>query len=83
MTSEDSYGNGPIDRLMTSFRGEVISGNSGGPVISGDGQVLATVFASALGTKEPQGLGVPNEIVASDLNRVADRTAETDTGPCA
>jgi S1-C subfamily serine protease len=83
VSSEDSYGNGPIERLMTSFRGEVISGNSGGPVISGDGEVLTTVFASALDTKEPQGLGVPNEIVGKDLARVEGRTTEVDTGPCA
>ena len=30
VTSEDSYGSGPIQREMTSFRGEVRSGNSGG-----------------------------------------------------
>jgi len=83
VSSEDSYGNGPIDRLMTSFRGEVISGNSGGPVISGDGEVLTTVFASALDTAQPQGLGVPNEITAADLERVGRSAAEVDTGPCA
>jgi hypothetical protein len=83
VSSEDSYGNGPIERLMTSFRGEVISGNSGGPVISGDGEVLTTVFASALGTSEPQGLGVPNEITGKDLERVGPNAGEVDTGPCA
>jgi S1-C subfamily serine protease len=83
VTSEDSYGNGPIERLMTSFRGEVISGNSGGPVLSGDGEVLTTVFASALDTKEDQGLGVPNEIAAEDLSRIGARSGEVDTGPCA
>lgn len=83
VSSEDSYGDGPIDREMTSFRGKVISGNSGGPVIGTDGQVLTTVFATALDTKEPQGLGIPNAIVAKDLARVGPDSPETGTGPCA
>jgi hypothetical protein len=78
--SQDSYGRGPIEREMTSFRGEVISGNSGGPVIDGKGRVLATVFASAVGAKPPEGLGVPNPITAKLLDRV-DRPVGT--GPCA
>ncbi len=83
MTSEDSYGNGPIERQMTSFRGEVISGNSGGPVLGTDGHVLTTVFASALETKHPQGLGIPNSIVADDLARVGPNSPASGTGPCA
>ncbi len=83
VTSQDSYGNGPIERQMTSFRGEVISGNSGGPVIGTDGHVLTTVFASALETKHPQGLGIPNSIVADDLARVGPNSPASGTGPCA
>ncbi len=82
VTSEDSYGKGPIEREMTSFRGKVISGNSGGPVIGTDGEVLTTVFASALDTRHPQGLGVPNDIVAGDLNRVGPKSQPVSTGPC-
>jgi S1-C subfamily serine protease len=80
VTSEDSYGRGPIERKMTSFRGEVRSGNSGGPVIDGDGEVLTTVFASALGGGAPEGLGVPNSVTERALNRLGD--AQVDTGPC-
>ncbi len=52
---------------MTPFRGEVRNGNSGGPVVDGDGNVLATVFASSISNGPPSGLGVPNEIVAEAL----------------
>ena len=31
--SQDSYGRGPVRRRMTPFRGEVRSGNSGGPAV--------------------------------------------------
>ena len=44
--SEDSYGRGPIRRPITSLRGSVRSGNSGGPLVDSRGQVLGTVFAA-------------------------------------
>jgi S1-C subfamily serine protease len=79
VTSEDSYGRGPIRRLMTPFRGPVRSGNSGGPAVDEAGGVLTTVFAANTRGR-PGGFGVPNEIVrralASDLE-------PTGTGPCA
>lgn len=78
--SDDSYGRGPVRRQMTPFRGVVRSGNSGGPVIDGDGEVLTTVFAAALGDGPPSGLGVPNRIVERALRG---GLAPVDTGPCA
>jgi S1-C subfamily serine protease len=78
--SEDSYGRGPIERQMASFRGEVRNGNSGGPVIDGDGDVLTTVFASSLAEGPPSGLGVPNGVVADALAGPLDGA---DSGPCA
>ena len=77
--SEDSYGRGPVERQMTPFRGEVREGNSGGPVIDGDGEVLTTVFASSLGDGASSGLGVPNGIVADAL---AGPLEGADSGPC-
>jgi S1-C subfamily serine protease len=77
--SQDSYGNGPITRLMTPFRAEVRDGNSGGPLVGGDGEVLATVFAAAVGGKPDGGLGVPNQIVEQALQRAS---GPVDTGSC-
>jgi S1-C subfamily serine protease len=78
--SQDSYGRGPVERLMTPFRGEVRHGNSGGPVIDADGAVLTTVFASSVSEGPPSGLGVPNDVVADALSGSLD---EASTGPCA
>lgn len=80
VTSEDSYGRGPVQRRMTPFRGRVKSGNSGGPVVDAQGEVLTTVFASSLGGGPASGLGVPNVVVRKALSRPLQ---PTDTGPCA
>ena len=80
VASQDSYGRGPVRRRMTSFRGEVRSGNSGGPVVDADGDVLTTVFGSEQGGGPPGGLGVPNDVVSAALEG---RLAPTGTGPCA
>ena len=80
VTSQDSYGRGPVQRKMTPFRADVRSGNSGGPVVDLDGNVLTTVFASSTGPGHANGLGVPNPIVA---RAVGSKLEPTDTGPCA
>ncbi|MGN6170646.1 MAG: MarP family serine protease, partial [Solirubrobacteraceae bacterium] len=44
--TENAYGQGPVLRSVTELRGLVRPGNSGGPVVSSSGQVLATAFAA-------------------------------------
>lgn len=76
--SEDSYSRGPIRRSITSLRGEVRSGNSGGPIVDQRGQVLGTVFAATT-TGPPGGFAVPNGVVKGALE---EQLVSTDTGPC-
>ena len=76
--TQDSYGRGPVSRQLTALRGEVHSGNSGGPLVNGDGRVMGTVFAATTQGK-PGGYAVPNSVVASALG---DRTGQVSTGPC-
>jgi S1-C subfamily serine protease len=80
VTSQDSYGRGPIARAMTAFRGDVRSGNSGGPVVDADGRVLTTVFGSEQGGGPPGGLGVPNAVTAKALRGPLEPVG---AGPCA
>jgi S1-C subfamily serine protease len=76
--SEDAYGQGPVRRRMTAIRGNVRSGNSGGPVVDAEGQVVTTVFAAT--TRGPRGgFGVPTGIVSSDLRSAS---GPVSTGPC-
>jgi S1-C subfamily serine protease len=81
--SQDAYGNGPVSRRMTTFRGTVRPGNSGGPLIGTDGQVLTTVFAQATGSGRRGGFGVPNAIVRDVLAGAAPAGRTVSTGPCA
>jgi S1-C subfamily serine protease len=77
--SQDAYGRGPITRAMTTIRGLVRSGNSGGPVVDGSGRVLTTVFAATVGARVRGGYGVPNAVVRREL---AQAGRAVDTGPC-
>jgi S1-C subfamily serine protease len=81
--SQDAYGRGPVTRQMTTFRGVVQPGNSGGPMVDTAGRVLTTVFAQATGTKRRGGYGVPNAIVARRLGDAAPAGSRVSTGPCA
>ena len=84
--TQDAYGHGPVSRLLTPLRGLVRPGNSGGPLVGADGQVLTTVFASTVGSSSPGGYGVANATVAGDLQQaiaVERRGAQVSTGPCA
>jgi S1-C subfamily serine protease len=76
--SEDAYGNGPVTRRITSFRGRVRRGNSGGPLLDGAGRVVGTVFASRTGTNA--GYAVPPDLVRGALAGARGRVS---TGPCA
>jgi S1-C subfamily serine protease len=78
--SRDAYGRGPVTRQMTSLRGLVRSGNSGGPVVDGRGRVVTTVFAAR--TAGPRGgFGVPNAVVRDALSRGGRRPVSS--GACA
>jgi S1-C subfamily serine protease len=80
VTSQDAYGRGPVRREITSVRGLVRSGNSGGPVVDAAGDVATTIFAAST-TQRRVGYGVPNHIVRESLQR-ARSGGRVSTGPC-
>ena len=77
--TEDAYGRGPVRRLITTLRGEIRHGNSGGPAVDIRGRVHTTIFASRVGG-EGQGYGVPTALIREELARAGGR--EVSTGPC-
>jgi len=76
--SEDSYGQGPVERTIVSLGGAVRSGNSGGPLVDAEGRVVGTVFAATT-SGAPGGFAVPAELVRAALSRALQPVA---TGGC-
>jgi hypothetical protein len=80
VVTQDAYGQGPVARPITTVRGLVRSGNSGGPMVDGAGRVLTTIFAASVSNDGRSGFGVPDPIVGRALDRAG---GPVDTGPCA
>lgn len=80
--TNDAYGRGNVRRDLTPLRGEVRSGNSGGPMVSARGAVVTTVFAATTSRGPRGGFGVPNTLVRRAL-RAARSGAPSGTGACA
>jgi Trypsin-like peptidase domain/Colicin V production protein len=79
VVTQDAYGHGPVRRAITSLRGRVRSGNSGGPMVDGAGRVVTTIFAATVSDGGRAGFGVPDQVVRDALGRAG---GPVDTGPC-
>lgn len=80
--TDDAYGNGPVLRTISSLRGLVRPGNSGGPMVDAAGQVVAMVYATLTGTRRPGGLAVPSSVVSSELDKALQQQGTVSSGPC-
>lgn len=85
VVTQNAYGRGPVTRALTPLRGLVRPGNSGGPLVAGDGRVLTTVFAATVAGGPRGGYGVANATAERVLGEgEANERAglEVGTGPC-
>ena len=80
--SGNAYNDGPVERVVTSFRVYVRPGNSGGPAVNADGEVISTIFASRTDSNRA-GYGIPARLVRRHLQLAAERETPVDTGECA
>jgi len=69
--SRDAYDEGPVSREVTTLRGLVEPGSSGGPGIDAQGRVRTTVFARRPG--ERGGYGIPADLVRAALRDAGSR----------
>ena len=74
---QNAYGDGPVNRLVTSLRGAFRHGDSGGPGVDANGAVQTMVFASRVGGG---GFGVPILPIRTAL---AAAHGPVSTGQCA
>jgi S1-C subfamily serine protease len=80
--SGDAYNEGPVERVVTGFRVFVRPGNSGGPAVNADGEVVSTIFASRADSSDV-GYGIPSQLVQRHVSVAAERTEPVSTGGCA
>jgi S1-C subfamily serine protease len=85
VSTENAYGNGPVTRTITTLRGLVRPGNSGGPLVDASGHVNGTVFAAITGGTDtgPGGMAVPNSVVGSQIARAESHPGTVSSGACA
>ncbi len=77
IVGRDAYGTFPTSRQVTTIRGDIRSGNSGGPVVDAQGRVITTVFAQRASTDG--GYGVPTAVVRAAIAKAGTEALET---PC-
>ncbi|MGO9753581.1 MAG: MarP family serine protease [Solirubrobacteraceae bacterium] len=82
--TENAYGDGPVLRVISSLRGLVRPGNSGGPMIDRAGSVVGTVFAAITHPPagDPGGFAVPNSVVGSEIARARASDRGVSSGTC-
>lgn len=78
---EDIYGRSGVVRDVYSFRGTVVPGNSGGPLLAPSGRVYGVVFAAGLGEEET-GYALTAQQAAPIAEEGARATEAVDTGRC-
>ncbi|HEY6424450.1 MAG TPA: MarP family serine protease [Pseudonocardiaceae bacterium] len=76
------YSSATVVRNVYTVRAVVRSGNSGGPLLDGSGEVLGVVFGAAVDNDET-GFVLTDEEIADDVATAGDRAQRVSTGACA
>lgn len=78
----DIYNAATVLRNVYTVRAQVRSGNSGGPLLDGSGQVLGLVFGAAVDNDET-GFVLTDDEIAGAIASAPNRDTEVSTGVCA
>ncbi|HSE54838.1 MAG TPA: MarP family serine protease [Nocardioidaceae bacterium] len=82
LRSPDIYGSGSVIREVFSLRSLVRPGNSGGPLLSVDGDVLGVIFAASVSDRDTGYALTADQVSRSAAAGITNDT-EVDTGDCA
>ncbi|GAB2665364.1 acid resistance serine protease MarP [Gordonia jinhuaensis] len=82
LTGPDIYESGQVTREVYTVRGVIRQGNSGGPLIDTQGEVLGVVFGAAEDTTSETGFALTAQTVQADLELSSSDYSPVDTGAC-
>ena len=77
----DIYGEGTVVREVLSLRADVRPGNSGGPVVNKDGEVIGVVFAASV-DRDDTGYAMTSRQVASAVDEGLSARQGVSSGAC-
>ncbi|MGW5439932.1 MarP family serine protease [Nocardia asteroides] len=81
LTGPTIHRDGTVEREVYTVRGQVRAGNSGGPLVDTEGQVLGVVFGAAV-TDDDTGYVLTLREVAPELAAAGPSSAPVPTGAC-
>lgn len=82
LRSPNIYGDGAVIREVFSLRGRILPGNSGGPILSSEGDVVGVVFAASV-TDHDTGYALTAGQVAAAAAAGRTSSSQVSTGGCA
>ncbi|MCM6772730.1 MarP family serine protease [Nocardia sp. CDC159] len=81
LSGPNIYKSGTVTREVYTLRGKVRAGNSGGPLVDTEGEVLGVVFGAAT-TDEETGYVLTLREIEADLQAASHANAAVPTGEC-
>jgi S1-C subfamily serine protease len=81
-TGSNIYGQGQSQRQVLVIAGEVIPGDSGGPLLNQEGKIVGLIFAAAISVDGHTGYALTADEAARSLAAAPGKT-RVDTGTCA
>jgi len=78
----DIYGKQKVIRKIYALRGDVVPGNSGGPVVNPQGEVVGIIFGHSV-TLNKTGYAITAEQIAPTIRKANDLQTVVSAGPCA